>query len=153
LNDFGEHKEATVKQNLMLCLSAACIFIGIIGFVAIQAQPAPSPTRRILSTDLQNIPGQEVLFFTTDWAPGQSLRCHVHPDGHEFAYIIEGELTFSIKGVGERVVKAGEVNYLAPGIPHYGRNASNKLARTLVVRIKDKSKPIVSEVETSNCSE
>ena len=140
-----------MKTNLARYLSAAGIAIGIIGTARIEAQPAPSPTRRILTIALQNIPGQEVLFFTTDWAPGQSLRCHVHPDGHEFAYIIEGELTFSIKGVGEKIVRTGEVNYLAPGVPHYGHNASDKLTRTLVVRIKDKSKPIVSEVETSNC--
>ena len=130
-------------------LFAVGISVAILGLS--QAQQAPGPTRKIMGTDLQNLPGQETLIFTTDWAPGQSLRCHIHPDGHEFAYLIEGELTFTIQGVGEKVVKAGEVNYVAPGVPHYGRNASDKLARTLVVRVKDKSKPIVTEVEASDC--
>jgi quercetin dioxygenase-like cupin family protein len=130
-------------------LFAVGISVAILGLS--QAQQAPGPTRKIMGTDLQNLPGQETLIFTTDWAPGQSLRCHIHPDGHEFAYLIEGELTFTIQGVGEKVVKAGEVNYVAPGVPHYGRNASDKLARTLVVRVKDKSKPVVTEVEASDC--
>jgi quercetin dioxygenase-like cupin family protein len=65
--------------------------------------------------------------------------------------MLEGELTFRIKGVGEKVVKAGEVNYVPPDIPHYGRNASNKIARTLVVRVKDKSKPLVTQVDASDC--
>jgi len=110
------------------------------------AQPVGFPTRQILRTDLQGVSGQEVMLFTTDWAPGQRLPWHIHPDGHEFAYLIEGELTFEIEGVGERVVRAGEVNHVLPYVAHYGRNASNKLAKTLVIRIKDKSKPVMTEV-------
>jgi quercetin dioxygenase-like cupin family protein len=136
---------------MFVALFAAGIFVGIVGSAAIHAQQAGSPTRQILKADLQGIAGQETLFFTTDWAPGQTLRCHIHPEGHEFAYLIEGELTFKIKGVGEKVVKAGEINHVLPDTPHYGRNASDKLARTLVVRVKDKSKPIAVDVEASNC--
>jgi len=144
----GRTKVKTLT-SMLTGLFAVGISVAILGLS--QAQQAPGPTRKIMGTDLQNLPGQETLIFTTDWAPGQSLRCHIHPDGHEFAYLIEGELTFTIQGVGEKVVKAGEVNYVAPGVPHYGRNASDKLARTLVVRVKDKSKPVVTEVEASDC--
>jgi quercetin dioxygenase-like cupin family protein len=91
------------------------------------------------------------LFSTTDWSPGQKLPCHIHPDGHEFAYLIEGELTFRIEGVGEKVVKASEVGHVLPGVAHYGRNASDKLAKTLVVRVKEKSKPLAVEVAASTC--
>lgn len=136
---------------MLTCLFAAGIIVGIAGSAAINAQPTGSPTRRILDADLQGIPGQEVLFFTTDWAPGQTLPCHVHPDGHEFAYLIEGELTFKIEGVGEKVIKAGEVGHVLPGVTHYGRNASDKRAKTLVVRVKEKSKPIMVEVAASTC--
>ena len=31
--------------------------------------------------------------------------------------------------MGEKVVKAGEVGHVLPGVAHYGRNASDKLAR------------------------
>ena len=79
------------------------------------------------------------------------MPCHVHPNGHEFAYLIEGELTFKIEGVGEKVVKAGEVGHVLPDVAHYGRNASDKLAKTLLVRVKEKSKPIAVEVAASNC--
>jgi quercetin dioxygenase-like cupin family protein len=140
------------KHHLVLTsLFAAGIFVGVAGSAVINAQPTGSPTRRILSADLEGVPGQEILFFTTDWVPGQTLPCHVHPDGHEFAYLIEGELTFKVDGVGESVVKAGEVGHVLPGIAHYGRNASDKLAKTLVVRVKEKSKPIVAEVAASRC--
>jgi quercetin dioxygenase-like cupin family protein len=136
---------------MLTALFATGILVGIAGSAAINAQPTGSPTRRLLSADLKGVPGQEILFFTTDWAPGQTLPCHVHPDGHEFAYLIEGELTFKIEGVGEKVIKAGEVGHILPGVAHYGRNASDKLAKTLVVRVKERSKPIMVEVAASSC--
>ena len=142
-----------MKRHYWTCVSlfAAGISVGIVGSATIHAQPAGSLPRQILKADLQGIAGQEILFTTTNWAPGQTLRCHIHPEAHEFAYLIEGELTFKIKGMGEKVVKAGEVNHVLPDTPHYGRNASDKLARTLVVRVKDKSKPIAVDVEASDC--
>ena len=147
-------REAKMKSHrwmMLLLLFAAGIIVGIIGSTAINAQLAASRARPIFSADLKGVPGQEILFTTTDWSPGQTLPCHIHPDGHEFAYLIEGELTFRIEGVGEKVVKAGEVGHVLPGVAHYGRNASDKLAKTLVVRVKEKSKPLAVEVAASTC--
>jgi quercetin dioxygenase-like cupin family protein len=147
------YQEPKMKRHhwMPVSLFAAGISMGIVGSAAIHAQQAGSPTRLLLKSDLQGLASQEILFFTTSWAPGQTLRCHIHPEAHEFAYLIEGELTFRTKGVGETVARTGEVNHVLPDTPHYGRNASDKLARTLVVRVKDKSKPIAIDVETSNC--
>jgi quercetin dioxygenase-like cupin family protein len=44
-------------------------------------------------------------------------------------------------------VKAGEVIYTPPNTPHFGRNATDKESRTLVVRIKAKDKPVMTEVK------
>jgi len=104
-------------------------------------------TKMILRTDLQNIPGQEVLVFTSDWAPGNTLPLHIHPDGHEFVFVVEGEQTFHIEGVGEKTVKAGEVLYTAPNVPHFGRNATDKLSKTVVFRVKDKAQPVSIDVK------
>jgi quercetin dioxygenase-like cupin family protein len=103
-------------------------------------------TKMILRTDLQNIPGQEVMVFTSDWAPGTRLPLHMHPNGHEFVFVIEGEQTFEIEGLGQKIVKAGEVLYTSPNVPHYGRNATDKLSRTVVFRVKDKSEPVSVEL-------
>jgi quercetin dioxygenase-like cupin family protein len=139
------------RWMMLLLLFAAGIIVGIAGSTAINAQLAASRARPIFGADLKGVPGQEILFSTSDWSPGQTLPCHIHPDGHEFAYLIEGELTFKIEGVGEKVVKAGEVGHVLPGVAHYGRNASDKLAKTLVVRVKEKSKPLAVEVAASHC--
>ena len=72
---------------------------------------------------------------------------HVHPEGHEFVYVIEGEQTFEVEGVGTKVVKAGEMIHTPPNTAHYGRNATDKNSKTLVIRIKDKETPIMVEVK------
>jgi quercetin dioxygenase-like cupin family protein len=131
---------------------AAALFLGgvIIGAGSteiIHAQAPPHATKQILQTDLNNLPGQEVLIFASTWQPGFRLPLHMHEEGHEFAYVIEGEQTFEIDGVGTRVVKAGEVIYTPPNTPHFGRNATDKESKTLVVRIKAKDKPVMTEVK------
>jgi quercetin dioxygenase-like cupin family protein len=130
-----------------LGLVAAGVILGMASSEMIHAQVAGYSTEQILKDDLQNIPGQEVLFFTSDWPPGYRLPLHMHEEGHEFVYVIEGEQTFEIDGVGTKVVKAGEVLHTPPNVPHFGRNATDKLSKTLVVRIKNKDKPLLTEVK------
>jgi len=125
-------------------LFAAGALFGVLGSQALSAQSdtgLPS-TKMILRTDLQNIPGQEVLVFLSDWEPGNTLQLHLHPEGHEFVVVIDGEQTFQIEGVGQKTVKAGEVLYTPPNIPHFGRNATDRTSKTVVFRIKDKQQPI-----------
>ena len=94
-----------------------------------------------------NIPGQEVLLFTSTWQPGYRLPLHMHPEGHEFTYVVEGEQTFEIDGVGTKIVKAGEVIYTPPNTPHFGRNATDRESRTIVIRIKARDQPVAVEVK------
>jgi quercetin dioxygenase-like cupin family protein len=128
-------------------LVAAGVILGMASSEMIHAQVAGYSTKQILKDDLQNIPGQEVLFFTSDWPPGYRLPLHMHEEGHEFVYVIEGEQTFEIDGVGTKVVKAGEVLHTPPNVPHFGRNATDKLSKTFVVRIKNKDQPLLTEVK------
>ena len=82
-----------------------------------------------------------------EWPSGFRLSLHQHEEGHEFVYVIEGEQTFEIDGVGTRIVKAGELVYTPPNTKHFGRNATDKLSKTLVIRIKAKDKPVMTEVK------
>ena len=65
-------------------------------------------TTQILQTDLNDLRGQEVLLFPSTWQPGYRLPWHMHPEGHEFTFVIEGEQTFETEGGGTKIVKAGE---------------------------------------------
>jgi len=123
------------------------IVIGVGSTEIIHAQAPTYATKQVFKTDLSNLPGQEVLMFASTWQPGFRLPLHMHEEGHEFTYVTEGEQTFEIDGVGTKVVKAGEVIYTPPNTPHFGRNATDKESRTLVVRIKAKDKPVTTEVK------
>jgi len=104
-------------------------------------------TTQILKEGLNNLPGQELLVFRSTWQPGFRLPLHTHPNGHEVTYVIEGEQTFYIEGVGTKVVKAGEAIYTPPNTPHFGSNLTDKPTRTLVIRIKDIDKPVMVEIK------
>ena len=127
---------------------AVGVLIGSVSTQLVHAEGPQYETKQVLRTDLKNLPGQELLIFVSTWQPGFRLPWHMHPDGHEVTYVLEGEQTFDVDGVGTNiVVKAGEALYTPPNTPHFGRNATDRISRTIVVRIKDKDKPISVEVE------
>ena len=113
----------------------------------VHAQAPQYQTKQVLQTDLNNLPGQEIVVFASTWQPGFRLPLHMHPNGHEITYVVEGEQTFEIEGVGTKVVKAGEAIYTPPNTPHFGRNATDKVSKTVVIRVKDKDKPITVEIK------
>jgi len=125
---------------------AAGMVVGGAGTTLTHAQVPPQvppyQTTEVLHTDLADLPGEEVIVFASTWQPGAALPRHMHPNGHEITYVVEGEQTFEIEGVGTKVVKAGEAIYTPPNTPHFGRNATNGISRTLVIRIKEKNKPV-----------
>ena len=136
------------RRNIVTgALFAAGVIVGLASSELIHAQTPAYTTKQVFQTDLQNLPGQEVLIFASDWQPGFRLPLHIHPGGHEFTYVVQGEQTFEVEGSGTKVVKAGEVAYTPPSVPHFGRNATDKLSKTVVFRIKPKDQPITVNVQ------
>ena len=66
------------------------------------------------------------------WQPGFRLPLHKHEGGHELTYVIEGEQTFEIGGVGTKIVKAGEIVYTPPDTAHF-----RKLSRRVPMRTSE----------------
>ena len=60
--------------------------------------------------------------------------------------MVEGEQTFEVEGLGIKIVKAGEVICTPPNVAHFGRNATDKISKTVVFRIKPKDQPITVNV-------
>jgi quercetin dioxygenase-like cupin family protein len=126
---------------------AAGLLVGAVTGEFVRAQGSRYTTTQVLKTHLNNLPGQEILIFESIWQPGFRLPLHVHPNGHEVTYVVEGEQTFYIEGVGTKVVKAGEAIYTPPNTPHFGSNLTDKPSKTVVIRIKDIDKPIMVEIK------
>ncbi len=135
------------KHTFAAILFGGGILLGLGSSEMIHAQMAGLVTRQIFKADLANLPGQEAIIYASDWPPGFRLPLHKHEEGHEFVYVVEGEQTFEIEGVGTKVVKAGEVVYTPPDTSHFGRNATDKISKTIVFRIKAKDKPVMTEIK------
>lgn len=108
-----------------------------------QAQQKPT-IQQLLQADLANLPGQETILEVLTVPPGGATPRHIHPDGHEIVYVLEGATTAEIDGLETRTYGVGQVVHVPPNIPHVGRNASaTESLKVLIVRIKDKSKPVM----------
>jgi hypothetical protein len=70
-------------KMLAAILFAGGILIGAGSSELIHAQAPSLASKLVFRTDLNNLPGQELLLFASTWQPGYRLPLHVHPEGHE----------------------------------------------------------------------
>jgi len=102
----------------------------------------------LMSKDLTDIPGKEVVMITVEYAPGGSDPIHRH-DAQAFVYMLEGSVVMELNGGKQVTLKPGETFYEGPDDIHtVGRNASStKPAKFLALFIKNKGAPILTPVK------
>ena len=124
-----------------LVLVLVCAMTG----TAMAQQPTVQATvKELMSKDLTELPGKEVLMITVDYPPGATDPIHRH-NARAFVYVLEGSIVMQVKGGKEVMLKPGETFYEGPEDVHVvGRNASTtKPAKFLVFFIKDKGAPVL----------
>jgi quercetin dioxygenase-like cupin family protein len=106
------------------------------------------PVTELLSKDLPEHPGKEMLMIVVEHAPGGSSPVHRH-HAHALVYVLEGSVVMQVKGGKEVTLTPGQTFYEGPDDVHVvDRNASTtKPAKFLVVLIKDKGAPALVPVE------
>ena len=104
----------------------------------------------LISKDLTELPGKEVLMIKAEYPPGGSDPIHRH-NAQTFVYVLEGSIVLQVKGGKEVTLTPGETFYEAPDDVHLvSRNASStKPARFVVFLVKDKNAPVLIPVETA----
>jgi quercetin dioxygenase-like cupin family protein len=102
----------------------------------------------LMSKDLTDNPGKEVLMITVEHAPGGSNAVHRH-NAQAFVYVLEGSVVMQVKGGQQVTLTPGQTFYEGPDDVHVvDRNASStQPAKFLVVLIKDKGAPAVVPAE------
>jgi len=105
---------------------------------------AKAKVTSLMSKELTEIPGREVLMITVEYAPGGVDPIHRH-NAHAFVYVLEGSIVMQVKGGKEVTLTPGQTFYEGPDDVHIvGRNVSStKPAKFLVVLIKDKGAPVL----------
>ena len=98
----------------------------------------------LMSKDLPDNPGKEVLVISVEHPPGGSNAIHRH-NAHAFVYVLEGSVVMQLKGGQQVTLTPGQTFYEGPDDVHVvDRNASStNPAKFLVVLIKDKGAPAV----------
>ena len=102
----------------------------------------------LMSKDLPESPGKEMLMIIVEHAPGESSPVHRH-NAHAMVYVLEGSVVMQVKGGREVTLTPGQTFYEGPDDVHVvDRNASTtKPARFLVILIKDKGAPALVPVK------
>ena len=102
----------------------------------------------IMSREMTDIPGKELLMITVEYPPGGSDPVHRH-NAHGLIYVLEGSVVMQVKGGKEVTLTPGQAFYEAPADVHVvGRNASTtKPAKFLVVLVKEKGAPVLVPVK------
>ena len=96
----------------------------------------------LMSKDLTENPGKEVLMITVEHAPGGSSAIHRH-NAHAYVYVLEGSVVMQLKGGKQVTLTPGQTFYEGPDDIHVvDRNASKtQPAKFVVFLIKDKGAP------------
>jgi quercetin dioxygenase-like cupin family protein len=102
----------------------------------------------VMSKDLTEAPGREVLMITVEFPPGGSDPVHRHY-AHGFIYVLEGSVVMQVEGGKEVTLAPGQTFYEGPDDVHVvGRNASTtRPAKLLAILVKDKGAPILVPVK------
>ncbi len=125
----------TKLMMVLLCLMTSTVMA---------QQPAVTP---LISKDLTDFPGKEVLMISVEYPPGGADPIHRH-NAHAFVYVMEGAIVMQVKGGKEVTLTPGQTFYEAPDDVHLvGRNASStKPAKFLVFLVKGKGAPVLVPV-------
>ena len=149
----GRRETFTTSSKIMLAL-ALLIPSTLIITSSLMAQKAVTPLKAyetitpLMSNDLAEFPGKEVLMYTVDFPPGFSSPVHRH-NAQVSLYVLEGSVVMQVKGGKEVTLTAGQSFYESPDDIHVvSRNASSsKPAKFLVFLIKNKNAPLVTPVK------
>jgi quercetin dioxygenase-like cupin family protein len=112
------------------------------------AMAQPPKVTSLMSKDLPETPGKEVLMITVEHAPGGSSPSHRH-NAHAVVYVLEGSVVMQLKGGQQVTLTEGQTFYEGPNDVHtVDRNASStKPAKFLVFIIKTKGAPALVPAE------
>ena len=138
-----------MKQTLFFGAALALAFgAGVATRSVVAQQPAASP-KELMHEPLVGGVYDEMIMAEATLPPNASVPWHIHQDGHEIAYVLEGAIKVQLDKGPERVVKAGGGFHIDANLVHRGQAAASG-AKVLVVRLKPKDKPVMQMVQPAN---
>jgi quercetin dioxygenase-like cupin family protein len=144
-----DFKKEIVMKPTMFLLSLPLtvgIAMGMIGTQVLNAQQAPSVKTTILLKQDMSLPGWEAVMSLQEFPPGAVEDRHTHP-AEAYGFVLEGTISLEIEGMPTATLKAGDVFHIAPGEIHQVINNGNVPAKSAVVLVAEKGKPLRMQVQ------
>jgi len=139
-----------MTRTLLLGTALALAFgAGLATQSVVDAQQQPINARTVMDEPLIGGVYEQMLMQEVSFQPGAGVPYHIHPDGHEIAYVLEGTLKLQVDKQPDRMLKAGEGLHMNANVIHRGE-AGPGGAKLLIVRLKPKDKPIMQMVPHSD---
>ena len=134
------YRRSMRAKHLMLTLLVSVGLSLIAGTVMAQEAKVTS----LMSKDLKEFPGKELLMIMVEHVPGGSNPAHRH-NAPAMLYVLEGSVVMQVKGGKEVTLTPGQTFYEGPDDLHVlDRNASKtQPAKFVVFLIKDKGAPVL----------
>lgn len=135
-----------IRTRLVIAL--ACLLAGA-AHATEPAAPAKNSknSATLLTRDLPDMPGKEVVMLAVSYLPGGASLPHRH-DAEVFVYVLEGSVVMQVDGQPAQTLGVGQTFHEGPTDVHrQSANASaTQPAKLLVFMIKDKNKPVTVPV-------
>ena len=128
-----------MRMRLIALTSVCLIAAPFLSPAAPRQQAVATP---LLSKDLPDFAGKEVVMSTVLYPAGVASRPHRH-DAHTFVYVLDGSVVMQVAGGEPMTLGPGQTFYENPTDVHAtSMNASQTAAaKILVFMIKEKGKP------------
>lgn len=134
-------------RNRLAMLASGALLACWLSTASTAADPAGQDKNRgtaqpLLTQDLPDIPGKEVVVLTVTYLPGGASLPHRH-DADVFVYVLEGSVLMQVDGQAPVTLGPGQTFHEGPADIHrQSANASaTQPAKFVVFMIKDKNKP------------
>jgi quercetin dioxygenase-like cupin family protein len=142
-------KRATYRRSMKVwyLILALNLSIGLC-LISGTATAQEAKVTSLMTKDLKDFPGKELLMISVEHAPGGSNPIHRH-NAHAMLYVLEGSVVMQVKGGKEVTLTPGQTFYEGPDDVHVvDRNGSKtKPAKFVVFLIKDKGAPALLPVK------
>lgn len=137
-----------VRLTLAGALLSTCLLTGAAG-AADQGKNAAT-VQPLMTRDLPDMPGKEVVMLTVEYVPGGASLPHRH-DAEVFVYVLEGSVIMQVDGQKAVTLGPGGTFHEGPSDIHrQSANASaTQPAKFLVFMLKDKDKPATRPVASA----
>ena len=104
------------------------------------AMGRPSLAETLFRANLEGVEGYELLIWTNDFPAGSATDLH-HHNGHEFLYVLEGEVQVRV-GEETKTYGSGQLIHVPIGASMKVSNVGARPAKTLVYMLAKEGAPL-----------